>query len=42
MKASVPNLRDVIWLEDCGHWTQQEKVADVNAGMIAFLNEVCR
>ncbi len=33
MKASVPNLRDVIWLEDCGHWTQQEKAADVNAAM---------
>jgi pimeloyl-ACP methyl ester carboxylesterase len=42
MKASVPKLRDVIWLEDCGHWTQQEKAAEVNAGMIAFLKEVCR
>ncbi len=42
MKASVPNLRDVIWLEDCGHWTQQEKADDVNAGMITFLNEVCK
>jgi pimeloyl-ACP methyl ester carboxylesterase len=41
MKASVPNLRDVVWLEDCGHWTQQEKADDVNAGMITFLNEVC-
>jgi pimeloyl-ACP methyl ester carboxylesterase len=42
MKALVPKLRDVIWLEDCGHWTQQERAADVNAGMIAFLNEACR
>jgi pimeloyl-ACP methyl ester carboxylesterase len=41
MKASVPKLREVIWLEDCGHWTQQERAADVNAGMIEFLSEVC-
>lgn len=42
MKALVPNLKDVIWLEECGHWTQQEKAADVNAGMIEFLGQVCR
>jgi len=41
MKATVPNLRDVVWLEDCGHWTQQERAADVNGHMIAFLGEVC-
>jgi pimeloyl-ACP methyl ester carboxylesterase len=40
MKASVPNLRDVVTLAGCGHWTQQERPAEVNAALIEFLGEV--
>ena len=37
MKASVPNLRNVVILPGCGHWTQQERPADVNSALIEFL-----
>ena len=30
MKDTVPGLRDVIMLPGCGHWTQQERPAEVN------------
>jgi pimeloyl-ACP methyl ester carboxylesterase len=33
----VPQLRGTIMLPGCGHWTQQERAADVNAAMIEFL-----
>jgi len=33
----VPNLRKTIMLPGCGHWTQQERPAEVNAAMIDFL-----
>jgi pimeloyl-ACP methyl ester carboxylesterase len=33
----VPNLRQTIILPGCGHWTQQERPAEVNAAMIDFL-----
>jgi len=33
----VPQLRQTIMLPGCGHWTQQERVAEVNAAMIDFL-----
>ena len=42
MKANVPNLRDAIILPDCGHWTQQERPAEVNAALITFLKELDR
>jgi pimeloyl-ACP methyl ester carboxylesterase len=37
MKQNVPNLRDVILLPGAGHWTQQERPAEVNEALIAFL-----
>jgi pimeloyl-ACP methyl ester carboxylesterase len=37
MKTLIPNLRDVVLLPGAGHWTQQERPAEVNAAMIAFL-----
>jgi pimeloyl-ACP methyl ester carboxylesterase len=40
MKASVPNLREMVTLAGCGHWTQQERPAEVNAVLIEFLEEV--
>lgn len=39
MKQALPNLRRVQVLPGCGHWVQQERAAEVNAAMIAFLNE---
>jgi len=40
MKASVPDLRDVLVLEGCGHWTQQERPAEVSAALVGFLRGV--
>jgi len=37
MRANVPNLRDLIILPGCGHWTQQERPAEVNAALAKFL-----
>jgi pimeloyl-ACP methyl ester carboxylesterase len=40
LKSFVPQLRRTIMLPGCGHWTQQERVAEVNQAMIAFLREL--
>jgi pimeloyl-ACP methyl ester carboxylesterase len=37
LKQFVPNLRATIILPGCGHWTQQERAAEVNAAMLEFL-----
>ncbi|WP_067458558.1 alpha/beta fold hydrolase [Actinomadura macra] len=37
MPERVPNLRETLWLSGCGHWTQQERPAEVNDAMIGFL-----
>jgi pimeloyl-ACP methyl ester carboxylesterase len=39
MKEHVPNLRATVLVRDCGHWTQQEKPAEVNAALLDFLRE---
>jgi pimeloyl-ACP methyl ester carboxylesterase len=36
----VPNLRKSLILPGCGHWTQQERPAEVNAEIIAFLKSL--
>ena len=36
----VPNLRKTLMLPECGHWTQQERVGEVNSAMIDFLREL--
>jgi pimeloyl-ACP methyl ester carboxylesterase len=41
MKANVPNLRGVVMLPGCGHWTQQERPEEVNAQLVSFLRGVC-
>jgi len=33
----VPQLRRTVMLQGCGHWTQQERAAEVNAAMLEFL-----
>jgi pimeloyl-ACP methyl ester carboxylesterase len=40
LKTFVPKLRETIMLPGCGHWTQQERPADVNAAVIQFLREL--
>ena len=37
LKRDVPQLRETILLPGCGHWTQQERAAEVNAALIRFL-----
>jgi pimeloyl-ACP methyl ester carboxylesterase len=36
----VPNLQQAVLLEGCGHWTQQERPAEVNQLLIDFLRSV--
>jgi pimeloyl-ACP methyl ester carboxylesterase len=36
----VPNLRQTIILPGCGHWTQQERPAEVNVAMLEFLKSL--
>ena len=40
LKTFVPELRATIMLPGCGHWTQQERPAEVNAAVIQFLREL--
>ena len=42
MDAIVPNLRSKLILDGAGHWLQQEKPAEINAALIAFLAEAAR
>ncbi|MWA00108.1 alpha/beta fold hydrolase [Actinomadura sp. LD22] len=36
----VPNLRTTVVLPDCGHWVQQERPAEVNDALLAFLRDL--
>jgi len=40
LKAFVPQLRGTIMLPGCGHWTQQERSAEVSSAMIDFLRRL--
>jgi len=40
MKHDVPALRSIKMLSGCGHWTQQERPAEVNAAIIDFLRSL--
>jgi len=40
MTEWVPNLRETVLIRGSGHWTQQEKPAEVNAAMLKFLNDL--
>jgi pimeloyl-ACP methyl ester carboxylesterase len=40
MQAWVPNLRKTVLIEGSGHWTQQEKAAEVNRAMLEFLADL--
>jgi pimeloyl-ACP methyl ester carboxylesterase len=36
----VPNLRETVLLDGCGHWTQQERPDEVSERLVAFCREV--
>jgi pimeloyl-ACP methyl ester carboxylesterase len=38
--AFVPKLRPAVMLPGCGHWTQQERPAEVSAAMIEFIKSL--
>lgn len=40
MKALVPNLADIHVIPGAGHWVQQERAAEVNAALLAFLKKL--
>jgi pimeloyl-ACP methyl ester carboxylesterase len=40
MTAWVPNLRKTVLVKGSGHWTQQERPAEVNAAMLEFLADL--
>jgi epoxide hydrolase A/B len=40
LQQFVPELRQTIMLPGCGHWTQQERAAEVNTAMLQFLKAV--
>jgi pimeloyl-ACP methyl ester carboxylesterase len=42
LQRVVPTLKERVILPGCGHWTQQERPAEVNATLIRFLREVTR
>ena len=37
LKQFIPELRGTLILPGCGHWTQQERPAEVNSAMVEFL-----
>jgi pimeloyl-ACP methyl ester carboxylesterase len=40
LQTAVPQLRGTVILPGCGHWTQQERAAEVNVAMINFLRSL--
>jgi pimeloyl-ACP methyl ester carboxylesterase len=40
LRDVVPQLREPLLLPGCGHWTQQERPAEVSAAMITFIREL--
>ena len=42
MEAFVPNLRKIVLIKGAGHWTQQEKPAEVNSALLEFLADMPR
>ena len=40
LRTFIPNLRGTFMLPGCGHWTQQERPAEVNTALLAFLKDL--
>jgi pimeloyl-ACP methyl ester carboxylesterase len=39
MERVLPNLRQKLIIDGAGHWVQQERADEVNAALIAFLEQ---
>ena len=39
MEERVPNLERIV-IENCGHWTQQERPEETSAAMLAYLRRL--
>jgi pimeloyl-ACP methyl ester carboxylesterase len=39
-KQWVRNLREPVWIEDCGHWIQQEEPEQFNEALLGFLRSL--
>jgi pimeloyl-ACP methyl ester carboxylesterase len=42
LKECVPRMREPVLLPGCGHWTQQERPAEVSEAMIGFIRDLPR
>ncbi len=40
LRTFVPDLRDSVLLDGCGHWTQQERPDEVSERLVAFCRDV--
>jgi pimeloyl-ACP methyl ester carboxylesterase len=40
LSAVAPQLHGPVVLPGCGHWTQQERPAEVNAALLDFLARI--
>jgi pimeloyl-ACP methyl ester carboxylesterase len=40
LRETVPEIRKIVILSGCGHWTQQERPREVNAELLAFLRDL--
>ena len=40
LKRFVPALQGIRMIPGCGHWTQQERPAEVNAALLEFLGSL--
>jgi pimeloyl-ACP methyl ester carboxylesterase len=40
LRMFVPNLRETVLLDGCGHWTQQERPAEVSERLVTFCRDV--
>ncbi|UUN25259.1 alpha/beta fold hydrolase [Streptomyces sp. FIT100] len=40
LPAIAPDLRGTVFLPGCGHWTQQERPAEVSKALLDFLNDL--
>lgn len=40
MREVIPDLRNLVILPDCGHWTQQERPKEVSTEFLSFLSDL--
>jgi pimeloyl-ACP methyl ester carboxylesterase len=40
MDGLLPDFKGTIWIDDAGHWTQQERPAEFNAALLELIGRV--